>query len=436
MTIDESLASIANEEQMSGMETNDEEPALPPSLSSSSRHRSRERPSSGRRSRVRFAVDDEEPDMPLGSSGVEDEYGDEYGDDDGYDDMGGEYDDFADQGDMYDGFEDSAQAEVTEEERKQQVIKLLADLDDLEGRGYAMPKRFNHTSDPDEMEYVRSMGTEFLRRKSGVKISKNILTGVIGVLEMVNSSYDPLGIKLDGFGDNVNENINDYEDVLWRLWQRYGQSFGDNHPLIELFMMLGMAGFQTHMMNSWAERQIAANDEREQEQQRARNVPDGPAGFAPQSSQRQPSHPQRPPATSAMPFSTKNSASAMPSMRTEGHGLRPPAPFSDVMNMAQQGPPGPMEPFPDLDNVDLSGMPAPRGGNSGAPPAAAGSGSIDDALNRALQQADSIQLGGDSGSVAASTTGIPPPLRVPSTSSSSRRKNRSGSSSSRIRLAS
>jgi len=53
--------------------------------------------------------------------------------------------------------------------------------------------------------------------------------------------------------------------VLWRIWQLYGRSMGEDHPLIELFVMLGLAGVQTHMLNSWAERQI--DDQQQQKSQ-------------------------------------------------------------------------------------------------------------------------------------------------------------------------
>lgn len=203
------------------------------------------------------------PPAPQSGGGMGDGWG-SGGEDDGIDvddDEGGvNLEEFAeDDVDVDDGaqhgFNEFTAAQDFERMERNRVTQLLSDLDELEGRGWQPPKRYNHTSDPDELAHVVHVGQQALQRKSGTAISKKLLTGFVGVVEMMNHQFDPLGLKLDGFSDSVVGNIADYEDVLGRLYMRYGSSFGEQHPAIELVIMLGLAGAQVHMMNVWAENQ-------------------------------------------------------------------------------------------------------------------------------------------------------------------------------------
>lgn len=165
------------------------------------------------------------------------------------------------------GFDKFAAAQDHERRERERVTQLLADLDEVEARGFQPPKRFNHTSDPDEMENVLHVAQQSLRRKSGAAISKKLLTGFVGVIEMMNHQFDPMGLKLDGFSDSVVGNIDEYEDVLIRMYDKYASTFGDQHPLVELVIMLGLAGAQVHMMNSWADQQKEKLEKSTQQQQ-------------------------------------------------------------------------------------------------------------------------------------------------------------------------
>ena len=315
-------------------------------------------------------------------------------DDDDDDDGGGGWDDLRpsspsgpEEGDDYDGmragFEEFVDAQNDEQQQREHVMQLLSDLDDLKARGFAMPKHFNHTSDPAEMEHVLRLGQESMKRRTGTAISKKLLTGFVGVVELVNHSYDPFGAKLDGFGDNVTNSIDDYEDVLYRLWQRYGQQFGEQHPLIELFVMLGLTAAQTHMMNAWADKHIA------QQTAEAQKAPPPP----PTAQSSQSSHAAAPP-----PAATP--VSMIPGMS-----------LGDMGNiLAQSHARGAQEvvPFP-------GPAPGPARRVPGAPDA---TDTLDAALAGAQDEADAIQIQ------------IPPPAR-----SRARAASSAGAGARRVRLA-
>ena len=37
----------------------------------------------------------------------------------------------------------------------------------------------------------------------------------------LNNKFDPLDLKLDGWGESIHENINDYDDVFEELHEKY-----------------------------------------------------------------------------------------------------------------------------------------------------------------------------------------------------------------------
>lgn len=187
-----------------------------------------------------------------------------YEDDGGWGHGGGGDEDFLG------GFEESMWQGETEQQRQNRVVILLEELQNLEDQGYSLPKRFNHTSDPDEMEMVVEAGKRQVSRKIGTELSKNVLIGLVSGLEMMNHTYDPLGLKLDGFGDNVRTNIATYEDVLGRIWMQYGPGAdGEINPIVQLTVMLAMAGASVHWSNGKMEEFRAMQEKMREKQEKA-----------------------------------------------------------------------------------------------------------------------------------------------------------------------
>ena len=272
---------------------------------------------------------------------------------------------------METGFDDFVNTRQHEEEEKRRVMNLLSQIEDLEQRGYVAPKRFNYTSDPDEMYHVVQMGQESLKRRSGAAISKKLLTGATGLIELVNHTYDPFGAKLDGFSDSVTNSIDDYEEVLYRIWRLYGQSFGEQHPLIELFVMLGLTAAQTHMMNSWAEKHIQQQQQQQQPQQPQ------PQPQQQQQQQQQPSRPRE--SRARAPAPAKTPVDLVPGLSM--------AEVGNMINRTHASGAQDVVPFPDSTSESTSPL-----------------DSLDAALADAQDQAESIQITIPDGAATKQTT--------------------------------
>ena len=67
--------------------------------------------------------------------------------------------------------------------------------------------------------------------------------------EFLNSKFDPFDIKLDGWSESVNENIEDFDEVFEQLYEKYGGG-GEIAPELKLLMMLGGSAFMFHLSNT------------------------------------------------------------------------------------------------------------------------------------------------------------------------------------------
>lgn len=136
-----------------------------------------------------------------------------------------------------------------DEEIFNQKRELLYQFDRLEKKGFTLPRRFNMSSPLEEMkaEYER-----IVREKqvdASVRFQRKMLMAASTGIEFVNSRFDPFDIKLEGWSESINDNIDDYDDVFEELHEKYkGKS--KMAPELKLLMMLGGSAFMFHMTNT------------------------------------------------------------------------------------------------------------------------------------------------------------------------------------------
>jgi len=125
--------------------------------------------------------------------------------------------------------------------------EILYQLDRLESKGFKVPFKFNMNSDFDEMksEYNRIIREKEL--DGSVRFQQKMLMAFISGTEYMNSRYDPFTIKLDGWSEQVNENINDYDDIFEELHCKYKSTGKKMAPELRLFISLSGSAFMFHL---------------------------------------------------------------------------------------------------------------------------------------------------------------------------------------------
>lgn len=172
-------------------------------------------------------------------------------DDDDEDDEDGETND-----DNEDMTNDSSSTVSTEkpkqktyEEIQQEKQKLLFNLERLQKQGYPPSKKYSMASSYDDLNF------EFERLKKqrdvekSIKFSRKILMAFTSGVEFLNNKFDPFDVKLDGWSENMMENVNDYDEVFEELHEKYGDSV-KMAPELKLLSMVAGSGFMFHLTNS------------------------------------------------------------------------------------------------------------------------------------------------------------------------------------------
>ena len=69
-------------------------------------------------------------------------------------------------------------------------------------------------SDLEEMKGEYEHLIQEKEKSNSVKFQVKILTTLITGIEFLNNKFDPFDIKLDGWSEQINENIDDYDEIF------------------------------------------------------------------------------------------------------------------------------------------------------------------------------------------------------------------------------
>ena len=86
-------------------------------------------------------------------------------------------------------------------------------------------------------------------KSNSIKFQGKILTTMITGLEFLNSKFDPFDIKLDGWSEQINENIDDFDEIFSELHEKY-KSKAKMAPELKLLFQLASSGIMIHMTNT------------------------------------------------------------------------------------------------------------------------------------------------------------------------------------------
>ncbi|MBP02862.1 MAG: hypothetical protein CMM25_08645 [Rhodospirillaceae bacterium] len=147
------------------------------------------------------------------------------------------------------GQSDMPSKQMTSSERRQLKYDLLSKIQALERKGVQVSKKFTskHKLVHIQAEYNRL--STILANEAGVKFGRKLLMGAVGVTEWLNTRFDPVGAKLEGWSESVMENIEDFDHSLERIVAKW-TSHVEVAPEMELMTALAGSAFMFHMSKS------------------------------------------------------------------------------------------------------------------------------------------------------------------------------------------
>ena len=145
--------------------------------------------------------------------------------------------------------EHSDKPHMTQEEMLLEKFKVLRKLEEVERKGAKLTKKYSMESSLAEMKGEYELIISEKERSNSCKFQGRMLMAAITGLEFLNNRFDPFDIKLDGWAEQLNENIGDYDEIFAELHEKY-KSKAKMAPELKLLFQLGGSGIMVHMTNT------------------------------------------------------------------------------------------------------------------------------------------------------------------------------------------
>jgi hypothetical protein len=138
---------------------------------------------------------------------------------------------------------------LSEQELLREKFQMLRKLETLEEKGANLSKKYSMENDLDEMRGEYEFLINEKEKSNSIKFQGKVLTTMITGLEFLNSKFDPFDVKLDGWSEQINENVEDYDEIFAELHEKY-KSKAKMAPEIKLLFQLASSGIMIHMTNT------------------------------------------------------------------------------------------------------------------------------------------------------------------------------------------
>lgn len=125
--------------------------------------------------------------------------------------------------------------------------ELVAKLREVERHG--IKPVFDNQSSVQELQYEYERIKKQISMERQLKFARRMLMMCVSGLEFLNSAYDPMGLQLEGWSDQVMSSVDEYDGVLERLIEKWDEKV-NVAPEVELIMTLGGSAFMFHLTAS------------------------------------------------------------------------------------------------------------------------------------------------------------------------------------------
>jgi len=148
---------------------------------------------------------------------------------------------------------------LTPEQEALKKIEGLTMLERMERRGIGGTKMTPLNSYAEiQAELARRKDSKAL--EASLRFQRSMLTTVTNGMEFLNNRYDPLGVNLDGWSEQLNENIEDYDEIFEELYDKY-KDRSKVAPEVRLIMSLGLSAAMCHVTNTMFKSRMPGMDD-------------------------------------------------------------------------------------------------------------------------------------------------------------------------------
>lgn len=125
--------------------------------------------------------------------------------------------------------------------------EILYQLNRLQAKGAKIPSSFTLNSNIEEMRHEYNRIVKDRDIDASVRFQRKMLMAFVTGTEYLNTRYDPFMIKLEGWSEQVHENIEDFDDIFEELHLKYKSKGKAMPPELRLFISLSGSAFMFHL---------------------------------------------------------------------------------------------------------------------------------------------------------------------------------------------
>ena len=142
----------------------------------------------------------------------------------------------------------SSSANMTDRERRRKKRMMIKKLEEWYEKGTIKnTSRFTLDSNYEEIEDEYEGALEDKRKKDSIKLQGWWFTTVVNTIEYGNALINPFDLNLDGWGEQVSEDLDSYEEIFSELHEKY--KGGKMAPELSLLLRLGFSAAVVNMSN-------------------------------------------------------------------------------------------------------------------------------------------------------------------------------------------
>ena len=142
----------------------------------------------------------------------------------------------------------SSSANMNEREKRRKKRMMIKKLEEWYEKGLIKNiSHFNIDSAYDEIEDEYESALDDKRKKDSVKLQGWWFMTFVNSVEYANAAFNPFDINLDGWGEQVSEDIDSYEEIFNELHEKY--KGGKLAPELSLLLRLGFSAAVVNFTN-------------------------------------------------------------------------------------------------------------------------------------------------------------------------------------------
>jgi hypothetical protein len=138
-------------------------------------------------------------------------------------------------------------SKMSEREKLRKKKMMMKRLEEWRAKGHVSGAHFNSDSSYEEVEDEYETALEDKKKGESKKLYSWWFMTFVNTVEYANAAFNPFDINLDGWGEQVSDDIDSYDEIFGELYDKY--KGGKLAPEIALLLRLGFSAAVVNFTN-------------------------------------------------------------------------------------------------------------------------------------------------------------------------------------------